>query len=211
MILLAQIHKLTGVSIKILRRLESAIGGEQPTGVRVLKKKPPKRKRRKKPLRFVLDTPLLTELIDQLTRTDDEDITYVSGIRTDDDRILTRAIPVELASASLAHAHASARSCAEIMIRLVEADLPLVAMAHSHPGNGPESTRPSNVDLRYMETLEKNGAEIIGIIVNRGGFVRFFTSELKFEVYLQGNEFEPIDGYSDVYKMVPAAGTVQGD
>ena len=131
--IITPILKIRGVTLKLLQRLEKLVEREDRPSVRVIPKKKQKRKRNRKPLRFVLDTPLMTELIERLTRTRDEDITYVSGIRVDNDRILTRAIPVELSSASMAHAHASARSCAEVMIRLVEADLPLVAMAHSHP------------------------------------------------------------------------------
>ena len=152
--------------------------------------------------RFVVDCLFLCELIERLTLTAREDVTYVSGIRVGDDRILTRIIPVDLDSASLGHANASAASCAEVMIRLVEADLPLVAMAHSHPGTSPESTRPSSVDLRYMETLEQTGAKVIGLIVNRGGYVRFFSSGLRFEILIQGNEFQPMKGHKHVYQLV---------
>jgi hypothetical protein len=153
--------------------------------------------------RFVVDCLFLCELIERLTLTDKEDVTYIAGIRLGSDRVLTRLIPVDLDSSSVAHANANPVSCAEVMIRLVEADLPLVAMAHSHPGTHPESTRPSPVDLRYMSTLEANGAKIIGLIVNRGGCVRFFSAAMPFEVFIQGNEFKRVSKHDHVYQLAP--------
>ena len=151
--------------------------------------------------RFVVDCLFLCELIERLTFTAREDVAYIAGIRLGTDRVLTRMIPVDLDSSSVAHANANPVSCAEVMIRLVEADLPLVAMAHSHPGTHPESTRPSPVDLRYLSTLEANGAKIIGLIVNRGGCVRFFSAALPFEVFIQGNEFKRVNKHDHVYQL----------
>jgi len=153
------------------------------------------------PTRFVVDSMFLCELIERLTLTHREDVAYIAGIRLGQDRVLTRIIPVGLDSSSVAHANANPTACAEVMIRLVEADIPLVAMAHSHPGNHPESTRPSGVDLRYLSTIERNGARIIGLIVNRGGCVRFFSAALPFEVHIQGNEFKRVNDHDHVYQL----------
>ena len=149
-----------------------------------------------------MDTPFLRELVAFLTTTSEENAAYVSGIQLGRFRILTRIIPVAMHSTSIVHANARSDSCAEVLIQLVETDLPLVAMAHSHPGMGPESTRPSGVDLSYMGTVQKNGAKVVGLIVTRDHCVRFFSSTLPFEVHVQGNEFQAVNDDENIYQLV---------
>lgn len=150
---------------------------------------------------FAIDSPFAHELVSRLTQTGDENAVYISGIKLGRVRVLTRIVPVELESASEVRAIARPNSCAKALIALHEAGLPLVAMAHSHPGSGPSSTFPSSIDLRYLETVQKSGAGVIGVIVNRDCYVRFFTASLPFRVKLQGSDFVPVDGDRNVFKL----------
>ena len=148
-----------------------------------------------------MDCPFLCELIEFLTTTERENACYVSGIKLPKDRVLTQIVPVELDSASMAHANANPTSCTQVLIQLHLAELPCVAMAHSHPGTGPCGTRPSSVDLRYMRNIEATGAKVIGIIVTRDFCVRFFSADLPFEIVIQGNEFQPVEEHEHVYRL----------
>jgi len=50
----------------------------------------------------------------------------------------------------------------------------LVGHAHSHPGTGPNATRPSGIDENFQRRLENGGHSAIGAIFSRDGWVRFF-------------------------------------
>lgn len=90
-------------------------------------------------------------------------------------------------SHGLAYARATARSCTETLADIVEKGNTLHVMAHSHPGLGAAATHESSIDINYLGNIQRAGADVVGIIVTRDGFVRFFTVVKPFEVWVQGN------------------------
>jgi hypothetical protein len=72
-------------------------------------------------------------------------------------------------------------------------------MAHSHPGSGAGATHPSSIDINYLGRIQRAGADVVGIIVTRDGYVRFFTVNRPFHALVQGNGIEQVDEY--VYRL----------
>lgn len=154
--------------------------------------------------RFIANVRFLRRLIEHLTPTPDEHMTFVSGPTFGDLRIMSEICPVETESQSLTHASASAQDCASALVQLLEEGNELHALAHRHPGHGISATTPSGVDLNYMERIQSRGSEAIGMIVTRNqrgdtGYVRFFSSYRPFQVIVQGNGVEPQENH--VFKI----------
>ena len=66
-------------------------------------------------------------------------------------------------------------------------------MAHSHPGRGAAATHESSIDVNYLGGIQRGGTDVIGIIVTRDGFVRFFSVEKPFQVLVQGSGVTQIE------------------
>jgi hypothetical protein len=138
-------------------------------------------------LTYVVDSWFLHDLIAHLTPNQDEEITYVTGISFGRVKILSRICDVTLEKQSVVYARATASSCTETLATILENGNTLHVMAHSHPGRGAAATQESSIDVNYLGNIQRAGADVIGIIVTRDGFVRFFTVEKPFGVWVQGN------------------------
>lgn len=148
---------------------------------------------------FVADLAFLRELIKHLTPLKDESITYVTGPCLGTYRILAKMCDVEYADQSVIHAAGTPRSCSDTLIGINEMGLRLHVMAHSHPGSGPAATHESSTDIGYLSKVQAGGADVVGIIVTRDGYLRFFTVDKPFMVMLQGNGIKEVQ--DNVYKI----------
>jgi hypothetical protein len=137
-------------------------------------------------LTYIVDSWFLQDLIQHLTPNRDEEITYVTGLAIGRVKILSRICEVSLEKQSVVYARATAKSCTEALATILENGNTLHVMAHSHPGRGADATRESSIDVNYLGGIQRAGADVIGIIVTRDGFVRFFTVEKPFQVFVQG-------------------------
>ncbi len=143
---------------------------------------------------YHVDAWFLRDLIRYLTPGPDEVITYVTGNRlTPRDRVLHRWCPVRHARQSSARAIADRQSCSDVLIEIEQRGLLLEAMAHSHPGRGAAATTPSEIDFNYIRAMEAAGAQVLGIIVTRDGYVRFYTLNQPFTVEMHGNGVTYVD------------------
>ena len=164
------------------------------------------RKRRKLaleriPVTYVCEGWFLQDLIHALTSGPDEDIAYVTGVDFGKLRMLSRICRVKLAEKSPVYALGEAGSCADVLIEILEHGNHLHCMAHSHPGCGPLSTCPSSTDLRYLKSVQKAGAEVIGVIVTRDGCARFFSVQQPFRVLVFGQGVTQLD--QNVFHVSP--------
>ena len=99
---------------------------------------------------------------------------------------MSRICAVEPQRQSPVYAKGKAQSCSDVLIEILERGQRLYAVAHSHPGSGPEATHESSTDVKYLGRIQRAGADAIGVIVTRDGYVRFFSVEKPFEVEIQG-------------------------
>jgi len=150
---------------------------------------------------YVVDAWFLQDLLVHLTRGADEEISYVTGPCLGRLRILSRIRSVELEHQSAVHALAKASSCADVLATILEKGNRLHVMAHSHPGQGAAATCPSSIDTRYLGRIQRAGAEVVGIIVTRDGFVRFFSVVQPLAVLVQGAGVQQVEEY--VYQIEP--------
>lgn len=138
-------------------------------------------------LTFIVDSWFLQDLIGYLTPNQDEEITYVTGVSFGRVKILSRICGVTLEKQSVVYARATAKSCTETLAGILQRGNTLSVMAHSHPGSGAAATHESSIDVNYLGRIQRAGADVVGIIVTRDGFVRFFTVAKPFQVWVQGN------------------------
>lgn len=136
--------------------------------------------------KFVVDSWLLEDLVRLLASGPNEEACYITGVEVGGQRVLYRTIPVSLEAQSPVHARGSAKSCAGILVEILQRGYKLFAMAHSHPGTGEWATMQSSTDIEYLGRIQEQGAEVFGIIVSRDGYVRFFTVHKEFEIVIEG-------------------------
>lgn len=155
-----------------------------------------------KPITCVMDVLLARQLYEHLTPTPDEDLAYICGFESDGKMVLTGIIPVELDHASPVRARANPESAAKALAHMHEGlGLKLCAIAHSHPGTGPDATHPSKTDYNYHGAIEEAGSKAVGMIFSRDGYVRFFrSSDNDFEVEVHG-KIESVEGERHVFKI----------
>jgi hypothetical protein len=144
-------------------------------------------------LTFIVDAWFLRDLIRHLTPNQDEEITYITGVSLGRVKILSRICGVTLEKQSVVYAKATAKSCAETLAGILGNGNTLHVMAHSHPGRGAAATHESSIDVNYLGRIQRAGADVVGIIVTRDSFVRFFTVEKPFQVLVQGNGVTQIE------------------
>lgn len=139
------------------------------------------------PQTFVLESYFVRELITALTRGADEEMHFLTGPKIGPIRIVCRrAEPAPLEQQSPVFVKASARSVADVLIPIIEQGAELHICAHSHPGGGAGGTTPSGTDITCLGKLQRSGSPVIGCIVTRDGFVRFFSVFTKFHVVFLG-------------------------
>jgi hypothetical protein len=146
-------------------------------------------------LTYVVDSWFLSDLIKHLTPTPDEHISYITGVTIGELRVLSRICSLSLQKQSVVYALAAAQSCTSVLAEIHERGYKCHVMAHSHPGKGLAATRESGIDTKYLRRVQHAGADIIGAIVVRDGFVRFFTVEKPFEIVIQGAGVTEVDDH----------------
>ncbi len=151
---------------------------------------------------YMISTLTIQEACKILTTTNDEDLRFATGLAVAPmTYAITRLLAFELKRKSLVAAEGDQASMARILIGLHHAEHKLFMTWHSHPGGGASSTTPSSVDLDYHKRLEAGNYPVIGGIVNRQGYVRFFSYKRQFKVSLYGKGVEVIDESDNVYKL----------
>jgi len=77
-----------------------------------------------------------------------------------------------------------------LLIKLEQFGHRFLAHFHSHPGNGPDTTHPSGIDLDFQRRLERAGHLALMAIFSRDGFVRIVRADHNYELDIYGKGVE---------------------
>lgn len=123
-----------------------------------------------------------------------ESFHYATGIRVDDRTFaVTQIVPVRYARQAAGGVLVANDSNITALADLDRMGLPLIMHFHSHPGFGRESNRPSMIDRKFQERLERGGHLAVGGIFSRDGYVRWFAGDLdRFVIEVQGNNVKKV-------------------
>ena len=150
---------------------------------------------------YMLSTLTIQEACSVLTKTADEDLRFATGLTVAPKTYaVTRILQFELKRKSRVFAEGDQEAVTRLMIGLHNSDHKLLMTWHSHPGSGANSTSPSSIDMDFHRRLEAGNYPAIGAIVNRQGFVRFWSYKRPFKVSIHG-KIEVINEQSCVYKL----------
>jgi hypothetical protein len=158
-----------------------------------------KREQSSKLPKFKTGGRFLHDCLDFLDDSADEMIHYVTGIQTDNTRVLSEIVTFDIETRSPSYVRGDIMSAANSLIMLDEHGYKLHAWFHTHPGNGPGAIHPSSIDLTHQKALEKGGYNVVGGIFARDGYVRFFSCDLKYDLEIYGSNVTQID--STTYKF----------
>jgi hypothetical protein len=122
-----------------------------------------------------------------------ERLHFVTGVRVGVSRTLDRMVPVPIESQSAIHATADQTAAQQALLELDTWGHTVHGLFHSHPGQGKDATRPSSTDLATHERYERGGYPLIGAIVVRDGFVRFFSHRADFSITVFGEGVQQIE------------------
>ena len=144
-------------------------------------------------LSFVCGAWFLRQCQRQLTTTENEAMTYVTGLAMANLRTLDQILEFNYAEQTTCFVSADPESGRNALRTLHEEGQELLAWFHSHPGRGVKATAPSSEDMDHQSDLEKGGYQAIGGIFTRDGHVRFFSTGLQFRIDVIGDRAEQVD------------------
>jgi hypothetical protein len=151
---------------------------------------------------YQLSALTIQEACADLTKTADEDLRFATGFPIAPlTYAVTRLLQFELKRRSMVGAEGEQEAVARILIGLHHHDHKLYMTWHSHPGSGAGSTTPSSIDMDFHRRLEAGNYPVIGAIVNRQGYVRFFSYKRVFKVSIYGKGMEVVNEQSCVFKL----------
>lgn len=117
---------------------------------------------------------------------------------------ITSVVDVTEANPSAVHVRACPQKLAQALIDFERTGAHLALWLHSHPGDGPLATYPSNIDLRQERELRQHySAELLCAIAVRDGHVRFWADTVRrgIRVQLQGVGVDPSMEDPYVYRL----------
>lgn len=151
---------------------------------------------------YMLSSLTIQEACSVLTKTADEDLRFATGLVVAPMAYaITRLLQFELKRKSVVAAEGDQQAVTRLLIGLHNAEHKLFMTWHSHPGVSADSTTPSPIDMDFHRRLEAGNYPVVGAIVNRKGYVRFFSYKRAFNVSVYGAGMEVIDEQSHVYKL----------
>lgn len=152
---------------------------------------------------YAVDSWYLRDLMLTLTPSKDEHAVYITGPQIEGVRVLSRTCTFDLDEQSLVSAKGNPESCLTALIKILENGNGLHAIAHSHPGSGPSATQQSDTDMIHLRSIQHAGADVIGLIFTRDGFVRFYTYDKPFVVHVTGKGVSHVE--NNIYKLDPVS------
>lgn len=151
---------------------------------------------------YLLSPLTIQEACEVLTKTADEDLRFATGLVVAPMKYaVTRLLQFELKRKSAIAAEGDQQAVTRLLIWLHNHDHKLFMTWHSHPGSGANSTTPSPIDMDFHRRLEVGNYPVIGGIVNRQGYVRFFSYKRPFRVSIYGKGMEVVDEQHNVFKL----------
>lgn len=139
---------------------------------------------------YAVSSLFLYECFAKLTADEKEQFVFITGSEVNGVMVLDQVIDLVDSRRSVVGVEAEPKSTHRLLIKLEQFGHRLLAHFHSHPGNGPQSTRPSGTDQRFQQRLENAGHVAVAAIFSRDGYVRFFRLDGEFRLEIHGNGVE---------------------
>lgn len=136
--------------------------------------------------RYAVSSLFLHESFKKLTADRDEQFFFITGSEVDGVFVLDHWAEFAHEKRSVVGVTGDTRSTHKLLIKLEQFGQRLLATFHSHPGDGPESTRPSGIDSNFQQRLESAGHVAVMAIFSRDGFIRFFRLDRTIDIEIHG-------------------------
>jgi len=147
------------------------------------------------PFTFRIDSLVLADCYQSIFKTPDvESIVYLTGLQVDDTTVtVNRMIELDHATQSAIKAEGHPDASFERLIQLDQTGHQLLGHCHNHPGAANGMLSPSQVDYDFQGRLEGGGYTTLGLIMSEDGYIRPYTTDLEFEVVVEGAHVEQLD------------------
>lgn len=142
------------------------------------------------PRQYSVSSLFLQECFKKLTADADEQFFFITGAEVRGVFVLDQWAELTHHRRSRMGVVADMPSTHNLLIRLEQFGHKFLAHFHSHPGTGPDSTRPSGIDENFQKRLESAGHLALMAIFSRDGFVRFVRMDQNFELEIYGQGVE---------------------
>jgi len=151
------------------------------------------------PRRYAVSSMFLYESYKKLTADRDEQFFFVTGIEVEGVQVLDQWAELAHHRRSPLGVVADIPSTHNLLIKLEQFGHRFLAHFHSHPGNGPNATHPSGIDLDFQKRLERAGHRALMAIFSRDGFVRIVRLDHNYELDIYGKGVE--QHAADIYRL----------
>jgi len=138
------------------------------------------------PPRYAVSSLFLHECFKKLTVDPDEQFFFITGTEIDGVYVLDQCAEFAHQRRSRLGVVGDMPSTHNLLIRLERFGHKFLAHFHSHPGNGPEATHPSETDKNFQRRLEQGGHLALMAIFSRDGYVRFRRLDQNYELEIYG-------------------------
>jgi molybdopterin/thiamine biosynthesis adenylyltransferase len=125
------------------------------------------------PRRYVVSSLFLHDCFKKLTADADEQFFFITGAEIGGAVVLDQSVEFAHQRRNRLSVVADMPSTHNLLIRLEQFGHKFLAHFHSHPGKGPDATRPSGTDDNFQKRLESAGHLAVMAIFSRDGFIRF--------------------------------------
>jgi hypothetical protein len=142
------------------------------------------------PRRYAVSSLFLHDSFKKLTADRDEQFFFVTGAEVEGVLVLDQWAEFAHQRRHRLGVVADIPSTHNLLIKLEQFQHKFLAHFHSHPGNGPDATRPSGIDEDFQRRLEKAGHVAIMAIFSRDGYVRLMRHDQNFEIQIYGEGVE---------------------
>ncbi|NDV63347.1 hypothetical protein G0Q06_12855 [Puniceicoccales bacterium CK1056] len=145
---------------------------------------------RERPLTIGLDAAFATRLQTALTTDQNEDLAFICGPSVEGIQMTASFLKCHETNRTVGSASLDAASTSRAFVKIRDEGYNCFLVGHSHPGFGIGSTLPSKTDMDWIGDLQEGGAQVVGVIVNRDGYFRFFTKSVPFNVITYGRRIK---------------------
>jgi len=142
------------------------------------------------PRRYAVSSLFLHECFKKLTADPDEQFFFITGSEVEGVHVLDQWAEFAHQRRSRIGVVADMPSTHNLLIRLEQFGHKFLAHFHSHPGKGPDATRPSSTDENFQRRLENAGHLALMAIFSRDGYVRFIRLDKNFDLEIYGEGVE---------------------
>ncbi|MGA2435529.1 MAG: hypothetical protein ABSG25_09610 [Bryobacteraceae bacterium] len=140
--------------------------------------------------RYVVSSLFLHESFRKLTADQDEEFFFITGTEVEGALVLDQWAEFAHQKRTMMGVTGEPKATHGLLIKLEQFGHRLLAHFHSHPGKGPDATRPSGTDENFQRRLESAGHVAVMAIFSRDGFVRFVRLDQNLEIEIHGNGVE---------------------